>query len=144
MHCKTGKHQKAKAILAETSGTSQTLAAPVNHTPFPAAMVLADRWSGYDSDDVDEDFPSPRLEDPFTGSISYGGEILDSNGDPVIFSAGKVPVDDTANAIWRDIEDLDYLDHTVLADMSRLMERLFDKTDDSTVSDAARAMAAMG
>ncbi|KAF7349037.1 hypothetical protein MVEN_01425300 [Mycena venus] len=109
-------------------------------------MTLSERWSGYASDDSDDE-PSPRIDsipNPFDGTIVYGAEILDSGGHPVMFSAGESPVDESANDIWNDLDNLDYCDHTVFADMTPMMADLFDKTDDCTVSDAVRAMAAMG
>ena len=81
---------------------------------------------------------------PFDGSIAYNSEILDASGNKVMFSAGEIPVDESEKNILREIEDLEYFDHTVLADMTPMMADLFDKSDDCTVSDAVRAMQAMG
>jgi hypothetical protein len=109
-------------------------------------MRLSDRWSGYASDDSDDE-PGPRIDsipNPFDSTIAYGAEIVDASGHPVMFSAGEVPVDKSVDDIWNNLDDLDYCDHTVFADMIPMMADLFDKTDDCTVSDAVRAMAAMG
>ncbi|KAJ7843916.1 hypothetical protein B0H14DRAFT_3688226, partial [Mycena olivaceomarginata] len=85
-----------------------------------------------------------NLENPFDGTISYRSQILDAKGDPIMFSAGVILVDDSANDIWKEINDLEYTGHTIFADMSPMMAELFDKTDDCTVSEAVQAMAAMG
>ncbi|KAJ7936174.1 hypothetical protein B0H13DRAFT_1589779, partial [Mycena leptocephala] len=81
---------------------------------------------------------------PFDSTIAYGGEILDAHGNIIMFSAGEIPVDESANDIWRELDNLEYCDHTLFADMTPMMGDLFDKTDDCTVSDAVRAMADMG
>ncbi|KAJ6528118.1 hypothetical protein B0H19DRAFT_1214630 [Mycena capillaripes] len=63
-----------------------------------------------------------------------------------MFSAGEVPAVDSSESIriWREMENLEYYDHTIFADMKPMMADMFDKTDDCTLSDAVRAMAAMG
>jgi hypothetical protein len=106
---------------------------------------LAERFENH-GDDLNDDFAmsSAPVENPFNATIAYGGEILDSDGHQVLFSAGEVPVDDSANDVWRSLRNLEYHDHTTFADMTPMMADLFDKTDDCTVSEAVRAMEAMG
>ncbi|KAJ7135191.1 hypothetical protein C8R43DRAFT_846381, partial [Mycena crocata] len=97
-------------------------------------------------EESDDEMPLPRLadsENPFTGTVTYGSRILDTHGNAIMFSAGEVPVDESGNDVWKAMESLEYCDHTVFADMTPMMAELFDKTDDCTVSDAVRAMAAM-
>jgi hypothetical protein len=114
-------------------------------------MTLTD-LCGNDSLDSDEDMPLAGTSGigtgtgPFSEAISYGREIFDSTGDQVMFSVGEVPVEDSSesNRVWKDMENLEYYDHTVFADMTPMMADMFDKTDDCTVSDAVRTMAAMG
>jgi hypothetical protein len=114
-------------------------------------MTLTD-LCGNDPLDSDEDMPLASISGTgdgkslFSEAISYGGEILDAAGDQVMFSVGEAPVVDSSesNRVWRDMENLEYYDHTIFADMTPMMADLFDKTDDCTVSDAVRAMAAMG
>ncbi|KAJ7306314.1 hypothetical protein DFH08DRAFT_976041 [Mycena albidolilacea] len=108
-------------------------------------MSLSERWSGYDSENSDDE-PPARFDgtpNPFDNTIAYGGEILDAHGNTIMFSAGEVPVDESANNIWKELDNLEYCDHTLFADMTPMMGDLFDKTDDCTVSDAVRAMADM-
>ncbi|KAJ6477662.1 hypothetical protein C8R45DRAFT_783494, partial [Mycena sanguinolenta] len=107
-------------------------------------MALSERWSGCESNDFDDSNSQRENTNPFSETIAYGGEILDAEGSSIMFSAGEIPVDNSANDIWEDSENLDYYDHTVFADMTPMMADLFDKTDDCTVLDAVRAMAAMG
>jgi hypothetical protein len=102
--------------------------------------------------DSDEDMPLAGISGMehgnslFNEAISYGGENFDAAGEQVMFSAGEVPAVDSSdsNWIWREKENLGYYDHTIFADMTPMMADMFDKTDDCTVSDAVRAMAAMG
>ncbi|KAJ7856799.1 hypothetical protein B0H14DRAFT_2578630 [Mycena olivaceomarginata] len=92
------------------------------------------RLPGYDSDDFDDEPAGlDNIPNPFDSTIAYGVEILDSHG--------KIPVDESVNDIWRDLDNSDYGDRTVFADMTPMMADVFDKTDDCTVSDAVRAMA---
>lgn len=148
-------HRKApKHISALTARTTPTSSGPsLLPLPIPiasAVMLLADRY-GDEYNDSTEDMPlagtsQARTENPFVETISYGGEILDAAGGQVLFSAGQVPVPESleSNNLWTQMEDLEYCDHTVFADMSPMMADLFDKMDDCTVSDAVWAMAAMG
>ncbi|KAJ7907858.1 hypothetical protein B0H13DRAFT_2331953 [Mycena leptocephala] len=87
-----------------------------------------------------------NIDNPFDGTVSYGGEIFDGAGNEVMFSAGKVPEDSSEPNLnlWRAMENVEYCDHTIFADMTPMMADFFDKTDDCTVSEAVRAMAAMG
>jgi hypothetical protein len=112
-------------------------------------MALSERY-GDDYDNLDEEMPfastssAGNIGNPFEGTISYGAELLDSAGNQVMFSAGEVPAVEKLDDLWRQIENLDYCDHTIFADMTPMMADLFDKPEDCTVSDAVRAMEAMG
>ncbi|KAJ7862286.1 hypothetical protein B0H14DRAFT_3134319, partial [Mycena olivaceomarginata] len=96
-------------------------------------MTLAAHYAD-DPLDSDEDMPLAGISGMehgnslFNEAISYGG------GD--------------FRCCWgtshREMENLGYYDHTIFADMTPMMADMFDKTDDCTVSDAVRAMAAMG
>lgn len=142
-HRRSDKHKSALAsrIVA---------AAPVIHAPnippIPAAMNLPECFDDFDNNFYEE-APSALarpLENLFSGTVAYGGDILDSDGHQVMFSAGEVPVDHSAEGVWKAMQDLEYVDHTTFADMTPMMADLFDKTDDCMVSEAVRAMAAMG
>ncbi|KAJ7715042.1 hypothetical protein B0H16DRAFT_1477673 [Mycena metata] len=149
-HRNSNKHQTALTTLP-------ILAPPIAHPvvdvpdPIPAVMTRAERYEDI-RDNYDEEMPHPstfgqqiEIQNPFEGTISYGGEILDAEGNPILFSAGEMPVDKfDANGMWKAIDNLDYHDHTIFADMTPMMADLFDKGEDCTVSDAVRAMAAMG
>jgi hypothetical protein len=116
-----------------------------------AVTTLAELYTN-DPLDSDEEMPlagtsgDGHSNNPFYEAILYGGEILDAAGNQVMFSAGEVPATDSSesNKIWREKENLEYYDHRIFADMTPMMADMFDKTDDCTVSDAVRAMAAMG
>ncbi|KAJ6514072.1 hypothetical protein DFH09DRAFT_1196865, partial [Mycena vulgaris] len=89
----------------------------------------------------------PRVQhkdNPFEGAIAYDDGIFDADGDQVMFSVGEIPDDNSSTDVWTEMENLAYCDHTVFADMTPTMAELFDKTADCTVSEAVRAMAAMG
>ncbi|KAJ7929427.1 hypothetical protein B0H13DRAFT_2310574 [Mycena leptocephala] len=70
---------------------------------------------------------SPTGESPFDETMTYGDKIFNKDGNEILFSAGEIPYN-----------------HTVFPDMTPLMSRLFDQTDDCTVTEAVAAMAAMG
>lgn len=114
-------------------------------------MTLVDCY-GNDPVDSDEEMPPAsnsavrNSDNPFDRTISHGGEILNATGNQITFSAGEIPAVDSSEAtnIWREMENLEYCDHTIFADMTPMMSDMFDKSDDCTVSDAVRAMAAMG
>jgi hypothetical protein len=61
-----------------------------------------------------------------------------------LFSAGKIPLDTSSDAVWNDFSNLEYYNHTVFGEMTPMMEQLLDHTDDCMVADSVAAMAAMG
>lgn len=134
-----GINARAAAVKAADSTSSGDI---LMEDPTPAILNLADRFSGYHSDDSDG--VPQASENPFEGTMTYDDEIFDEDGNEILFSAGAAPMDSSSTDVWKDIEDLEYYDHTVFADMSPMMEQLFDKTNDCTLTDAAAAMAAMG
>ncbi|KAJ7495118.1 hypothetical protein FB451DRAFT_1335854 [Mycena latifolia] len=80
-------------------------------------------------------------ENPFDGSMTYGNEIFDAEGNQIFFSAGEHPLDKSSNDVWKDIEELELYEHTVFADVSPMMAQLFDQTEDGTLTEAMAAMA---
>ncbi|KAJ7862000.1 hypothetical protein B0H14DRAFT_3615232 [Mycena olivaceomarginata] len=152
-HRKSPKHASAlRATAGPTPSGPTLLQPPVPKDPSrPAVMTLAAHYAD-DPLDSDEDMPLAGISGMehgnslFNEAISYGGEIFDAAGEQVMFSAGEIPAVDSSesNRIWREMENLGYYDHTIFADMTPMMADMFDKTDDCTVSDAVRAMAAMG
>ncbi|KAJ7870072.1 hypothetical protein B0H14DRAFT_3132182 [Mycena olivaceomarginata] len=56
VHRKSPKHKAALAARTELeTHTSEQVAVPESLAPAPAAMQLSDRWSGYASDDSNDD-----------------------------------------------------------------------------------------
>jgi hypothetical protein len=138
------RHKQALKARAEAIATStQESAEIVTHTS--AVLNLADLFLGGPSDDSDEEsMPWAANQNPFEETMTYGDEIFDAEGQQILFSAGKIPLDTSSDAVWNDFSNLEYYNHTVFGEMTPMMEQLLDHTDDCMVADSVAAMAAMG
>ncbi|KAJ7827689.1 hypothetical protein B0H14DRAFT_3144540 [Mycena olivaceomarginata] len=142
-HRKSPKHASAlRATAGPTPSGPTLLQPPVPKDPLrPAVMTLAAHYAD-DPLDSDEDMPLAGISGMEHGRFSM---LL---GNKSCFLRARflrwIALSSESNRIWREMENLGYYDHTIFTDMTPMMADIFDKTDDCTVSDAVRAMAAMG
>ncbi|KAF5372390.1 hypothetical protein D9615_009298 [Tricholomella constricta] len=102
------------------------------------ALSLADRFLVSESDDKEmESIDTPF--DPFHDITTFDNEIFDASGQRVILSAGEIPEDRTGDSLWKEIESLQYFDHTVLAQAGGV-----NCEDDTTLANVVSTLNKMG
>ncbi|KAJ7226230.1 hypothetical protein C8J57DRAFT_1197699 [Mycena rebaudengoi] len=143
-HKKTAKHKDAVLEQEDSAARASELATAVESRQHPASMALADRFAPF-SDEEDFEMEEQLADNPFQGAIAYGDDLLDASGDPVLFSAGNIRINNNSgDKLWAEMDGLEYYGHTILADKSVFLSELLDSAEDSTITGVAAALASMG
>jgi hypothetical protein len=114
---------------------------PVNLQEESAALSLAAQFLLEDIDsELDE--PPQGVQDNIFGDImAHDEDFYGEDGNEILFSAGKNPLDEeleSESQIWQEIDGLKYYDHSYLA------QTLGDEPEDVTIPRSIAALEALG
>lgn len=152
-HLKCLKHKVAERLQNKNSAAQDVEMDEIEGAAIPPAkMLLADRYLHSHPSDSEDDYCDDQMQiddvgEPFNGVTEHGLHLYDLHGKEIIFSAGDLETRRRAETewLWKDIEELNYYDHTLLAKTTYSARDMFgDSSEDATVSGVVAAMSSLG